>query len=933
MTTTEMSEVIQHIRQAVLLRDGAGMTDGQLLEGFISRRDVAAFAVLVRRHGPMVWGVCRRVLHNHQDAEDAFQATFLVLVRKAASVVPRGMVANWLYGVAHKTALKARATADRRKMRERQVAEMPEPAVQDQELRRDLQALLDQELSRLPDKYRVAIVLCDLEGWTRKEAARQLGVPEGTLSGRLTRGRTMLAKRMSRHGLVLSGGALAALLGQSVASAGVPPLVLASTIKAASLYAAGQAAAGLISVKVAALTEGVLKAMLLTKLKVAIAVAVLVIVGSLGVGAFTHTTAVPGQPDAPRNGQPAPKPRAESAPPLAKQDQTAKDSQKITVSGRVLDPKGKPVRAARVFVLDRPARVIRSLEDFCLELAGDTETDAQGRFELRARAPGGEPPPSPIHPLPVILVRAQGYGVGVHAVTNNAKKEPIVIRLPREQVLRARFVDERGKPVKDLVVKVASVTHGVPGQGGGMVIPPAQAPQAWFTAMKTDAQGRFQLRGIGPGQYVFVEWHDSRFQSQRLDLWRTEAQLGGEEVVHKLIPPVPQFISGRVTFKDTGKPAAGVIVRTRGSKTKTDVEGRFRLKPDWEVSTTLEDVTIVGGWVEADAPAGTAYLGWQGRPDLGRVPHRDGTLGPWELMEFKIALPRGVLVWGRVLEAGTNKGIPGANISFIPDAREARADVSSGPDGAFSLTAVPGPGRLIVAAARADYVPVDVGSYGQFAHAVVRVGFKKGTEAKAVQIPLRRGVVVKGKLTGPDGQPVKGAVLISRLTTCAATLWWGEIHGLPVSPDFELRGCDREKPYPVIFFQEQKGWGALVHVSGKQAGKPLDVRLRPCGSAKARYVTADGRPVAGRRTSMDVRMVLGTGDSAFWGGLIEHSNIRKDWYTDAQGRITWRDLVPGVTYRINNRDVTVRPGAVRDLGDVVIDSEPVGRKGNKNVQR
>src|SRR5262245_39479638 len=128
MATSPMSEVIHHLRRTVLLPDGAGLTDGQLLEGFLSRRDEAARAALVRRHGPMVWGVCRRVLRSYHDAEDAFQATFLVLVRKAASIVPRETVANWLYGVAHQTALKARATAARRRTRERQVAQMPEPA-------------------------------------------------------------------------------------------------------------------------------------------------------------------------------------------------------------------------------------------------------------------------------------------------------------------------------------------------------------------------------------------------------------------------------------------------------------------------------------------------------------------------------------------------------------------------------------------------------------------------------------------------------------------------------------------------------------------------------------------------------------------------------------------------------------------------------------
>jgi RNA polymerase sigma factor (sigma-70 family) len=289
MANNRMSEVLQHLRRTALLRDEAGLTDGQLLEDYLRRREDAALAALVRRHGPMVWGVCRRVLGNYHDAEDAFQATFLVLVRKAASIVPREMVANWLYGVAHQTARKARATTARRGARERQVTQMPEPAATDPELWDDVQPLLDQELSGLPDIYRVAIVLCNLEGKTRKEAARQLGVPEGTLAARLARGRVMLAKGLARHGLAVSGGTLAVVLAQNAASVGVPTSLVSSTIKAASLFAAGHAAAsGVVSAKVAGLAEGVLKTMLLTKVK--IVTALLLAVATLGIGAgwLTH---------------------------------------------------------------------------------------------------------------------------------------------------------------------------------------------------------------------------------------------------------------------------------------------------------------------------------------------------------------------------------------------------------------------------------------------------------------------------------------------------------------------------------------------------------------------------------------------------------------------------------------------------------------------
>ncbi len=265
MAVSRMIRVVERLRRAVSPELGR-VTDGQLLGGFLDERDEKAFTLLVRRHGPMVWGVCRRLLTHHQDAEDAFQATFLVLVRKATSIVPRDRVANWLYGVAYQTALKARALAVRKKAREKQTACMPEPVFPVADGCNDLQPLLDEELSRLPDKYRSAVVLCELEGKTRKEAATLLGWPEGTVAGRLARARALLAKRLARRGVALSGHALAAVLAQH-AAASAPPGVLQCVIQAGSSWASGKSCA--VSAPVAALAEGVLKAMLLAKLKAA----------------------------------------------------------------------------------------------------------------------------------------------------------------------------------------------------------------------------------------------------------------------------------------------------------------------------------------------------------------------------------------------------------------------------------------------------------------------------------------------------------------------------------------------------------------------------------------------------------------------------------------------------------------------------------------
>lgn len=266
MSKERMTNAIHQLHQAVLAYDAP---DGQLVDDFVIRRDPAALEAILRRHGPMIWNVCRRLLSKHEDAEDAFQATFLVFVRKAASIVPREMVANWLFGVARQTALKARAMVAKRRTRERQVIKMPESTLtEEKDVWTDLQPILDQELSRLPDKHRAVIILCDLEGKSRSEAARHLGWPEGTVAGRLSRARATLARRLAQRGIVLSGGALAVVLAGEGAAATLPTSVLAETIKSTNLIAVGSIAVGTVTTaRVAELAEGVVKTMYLAKLK------------------------------------------------------------------------------------------------------------------------------------------------------------------------------------------------------------------------------------------------------------------------------------------------------------------------------------------------------------------------------------------------------------------------------------------------------------------------------------------------------------------------------------------------------------------------------------------------------------------------------------------------------------------------------------------
>jgi RNA polymerase sigma factor (sigma-70 family) len=272
MARSSFSSVLRCLRRAALSAGHVAVTDGELLSRFVNERDEAAFEALLLRHGAMVLGVCRRILRSEADAHDAFQATFLVFLRKAGSIQPRAMVGNWLYGVAQRTSLKARAHRRMRAMSWAVESLASCDASRDQ-VQVELKDLLDRELSRLPDKYRAPVVLCELEGRSIKEAAQTLDCPAGTVASRLARGRDLLAKRLTRQGFVISGAALAALLTNEAASAAVPARLCFALIEAATAVTSdGSLGVGIVSSEVSHLAAGALNTMSTSSLRWAIAV-------------------------------------------------------------------------------------------------------------------------------------------------------------------------------------------------------------------------------------------------------------------------------------------------------------------------------------------------------------------------------------------------------------------------------------------------------------------------------------------------------------------------------------------------------------------------------------------------------------------------------------------------------------------------------------
>jgi cobalt-zinc-cadmium efflux system membrane fusion protein len=316
------------------------LSDPQLLERFVTHRDEAAFEVLVWRHGGMVLDLCRRLLRNAQDAEDVFQATFLALARKAGSIGKRESLASWLYKVAYRVAMRVRSRVAKYPGHAEDLLHLAAARHLAEPEWSDLRPILDEEIDRLPEKHRTAVVLCYLQGKTLDEAARQLGCPRGTVSSRLSRARERLRLRLTRRGLALSVPLLAALLSRNVARAALPASLITNTARAAGQFASPQAATGsVISHSVVTLAEGVLRAMFVKQLR--IAGVLLLILTVVGVGAGVLTQQVQADKPAPRE-----------APALVGADSVRLPSEMPANLGiQVGEVKARPTAATRTLIL------------------------------------------------------------------------------------------------------------------------------------------------------------------------------------------------------------------------------------------------------------------------------------------------------------------------------------------------------------------------------------------------------------------------------------------------------------------------------------------------------------------------------------------------------------------------------------------------------
>lgn len=666
------------------------------------------------------------------------------------------------------------------------------------------------------------------------------------------------------------------------------------------------------------------------------------------------------------------------AAPTADDPPAADLSDRMTVSGRVLDPTGKPVSHAAVMVVVRSkysARPLTEASAIGAMTAHEGSCDASGHFRIElprttsARQYGLD-----------VLAMAPGYGAGWIELNPDADPPVTDVALRTELIVPGRMLDAEGRPARGVALRIEALFPVV----GGTVSAPVFRPDlaelqrrdfpAWPGPATSDEQGRFTLRGLSRDLLCRLLVEDPRFElstsmiqtaehvdaRQRVPLFPTIKVDPGPDPKPIAIALQPaRTVVGRVTYADTGQPVAHALVASGYLYSEADADGRFR------VSTGPAGPARTGRFgVRALSPSGAPYLMTmkQGEWPKGAVEQT-----------VDMALPRGEVVRGKITEEGTGRPVAGAVVRVtsyspaegVPPSFSIPA--ATGPDGAYRVAAPPGPGHLVVQGPDDDYVLHEFGADGGFyaarpgrhrfyAHAYRAVDLKPGEPDHVVDLTLRRGVAIRGRAIGPDGQPVQDGWVCSRLMQRTQPdggwkLWVvAQDHSRIQLRDgrFVLHGLDPNSAVevPAFFLDPKRKLGAVARFSGRSAAdRPVTVRLEPCGMARVRLVAPDGKPLD-RYTARGLASMVVTPGSSFqrppWkdGPLFSEEaemtqfdplNYGDDFQSDAQGRLTFPALIPGATYRINDltpsfgggdpvirKEFTVQPGEVLDLGDVLI---------------
>ncbi len=966
MSSSTLSAGIRHLRGKLAVQGRHEQSDEQLLQDFTGRCDDSAFAVLVHRHGPMVLNVCRRVLGHQQDAEDAFQATFLVLARNAAALRNKATLASFLHGTAFRTALKARQSAARRRKYEGQASSRMPADPADELSWREVRVLLDEEIDRLPEIYRGVFVLCCLENVSREETARRLGLKEGTISSRLAEARRRLAQRLVRHGVELTA-ALAAMALASQPVSALPAGLTTATIKAAGAVGA---LTEIVSASVVELVKNSTTAVILSKAKIAM---VLLLTVGVMTGASLwayHGLAANAFLGAAFSAQ-TPAAKADEKPQNVSPKREA--SKSVGIQGRVLDPDSKPKAGAKLLMLEEGGK-IRQL--------GTTEADGQFHVPVPKDAKGS-----------YLIAQAEGFGFDFVNFPNGEPKKPIEFRLVKDHAIRGRIVNTEGKPVAgaQLALKNLGVyadnsmdsfliawkkRHFMSGIPGG--VKHIWSGEEKLFAATTDANGRFVLRGLGNERLVELRlsgaglaednvWIVNRDgfnpqpynQAMQDNIPKGQEQFAIRWLLYgpdtDIVAEAEKLIRGVVKDSQTGKGRPGVLVqltRREGGallrvwpQARTDAQGRYEMHGVRKSKSYM--LEVAGDSTEGYFPAQV----WA-----------DDSAG-YDPITADISVKKGVIVTGKMIDGSTGKAVPGHvmiavlnNNPFVKDYPSFGNSAwfpmqRTGADGSFRVVAIPGPVLLMGGAddymTRSKYkLQAPDPKYPQYfdtrmpdfpAYITPGGGISpvQGNWCKVLQIKpgaktFEQDIVhqpasaVTIRMQDSEGKPLSNVWI----TGSSFAEWYPPLKC--EKAECMVYAVEPGKSRLMVFYHPERKLVATLTLKGDEK-PPVVVKLGPAGSIKGRLLDADGKPLAGVTVGVHFRQRVVS--------EIDHiiSHDAKQCITDADGIFTIDELIPEQKFELSfqlgrrklertpklvNPAIEIKSGHTHDLGSIKVKQAP-----------
>jgi RNA polymerase sigma factor (sigma-70 family) len=978
MSTTQRDPILRYLRGLVAHQECRERSDKQLLDDFATGHREAAFATLVSRHGPMVLRLCRRVLGHEQDAEDSFQATFLVLAHNYKSIRKREALAEWLHGVAYRTAMKVKRTAARQRRREAH-----SPAARAKGRRgtfarasdeclvagpswNEVQAALDEELRRLSERLRLAFVLCVLEGKTEPQAAALLGCKTGTISSRLARARQQLRRRLRRRGIDL-GVLLAAFAITEGASRAVAGALMHSTVKYVLLAMGGAPAASQIPAHLSALAQGVSAAMRSGHIMLVSAVFLAVGLLAAGAGVVAERVVATAEPLVANTQSAKKSPERASAPVKV---QATISANNVRVSGRVIDPTGKPVGEAKVFFArsffpssDPPPPVVMS--------------DAEGRFNLAISRTGYVNEYDKDRWLTgAVVAVAPGHAPGWVKADHVEKLKDPTIALKNDVPIQGRLIDLQGLAIAGVEVQVRTI--GIRADGGDLKafveslekqtdVSRRRYPGTWLhpalvgltRPVVTAADGKFRVSGIAGESLVVL-----RFSGPTIETAEVYAMTRpGRRIAIKPQPIAPDSnllyhgnvfeyaaaptrpVEGIVRDRDTGKPLPGVAVRSQTSLIRHDTgleEGGIPLSA---TTDTQGHYRIVG--LSRQREQSLTAIPATDEPYLlaARTVEPTSGLGP---VTLDFALKRGVWIRGRITHKETGQPVRGVVDYFVfkdnPFLQEAPGYVGNNyveggpiaPDGTFTVLAFPGRGLLAAKAATSHEADFVVGSGAEMIrdnrdgkafdtkprpcntadyNVLVEITPGKGNVAITRDLVLDPGKTVRGSIVDPEGKPLKGA----------------SIHGvygirfqaneLPTA-QFQIPGMDPRSSRLFLFQHRERNLGAAVYFKGDEPA-PVTVQLQKFATITGRLVDEDGPRAGCIMGEVAEGMVpASTGIPLFSAWARKDGTFRAQLIPGVRFGLTWSGIPVFQFYPLLSDVPGLKAGEARNLGDLRAKTQP-----------